>query len=26
MERAPNGVAIVPNPAAATTPKTDLPD
>jgi len=26
MERAPNGVSIVPNPAAATTPKTDLPD
>lgn len=26
MERAPNGVSIVPNPAAPTTPKTDQPD
>lgn len=26
MERAPNGVSIVPNPAAAATPKTEQPD
>ncbi len=26
LDRAPNGVSIVPNPAAATTPKTEQPD